>query len=109
MQHLLRLWYIQSGPWAIRRYMSTVQILDGTFAIGDTWRNIGRPVFQDYTWQGRIIGVFLRLARIGLGYFTYFVAALLYVSVYIIWLLFPVICLISLFGGILGPLPGGTL
>lgn len=103
MQQFLRLWYLESGPWALHRYLSTVRVLDGTFAIADTWRNLGRPLFQDYTWQGRIIGFFLRLARIGVGLFVYLLAALLYAAAYLIWLVFPLVAIISLLGGFFGP------
>jgi hypothetical protein len=103
MLHLFRLWYIQSAPWAIRRYLQTVQILDGTFAVGDTWRNLGRPLYQDYTWQGRAIGVGLRLFRIGFGLITYFLAAIVYIAAYLIWLAFPGLCIVAIIGGFIGP------
>lgn len=106
MQQLLSLWYIKSGPWAVRRYLETVKSLDGIFAVGATWRHIGKPLFQDYTWQGRVIGVFLRIARIIAGYVTFFFAATLYVVAYIFWLLFPLICAVSLIGGFIGTVPG---
>ncbi len=103
MQNLLRLWYVQSGPWALQRYLGTIRVLDGTFAIRDTWRNIGRPLFQDYTWQGRAIGVFMRLARIGIGALMYALAGLVYAVFYVLWLLLPLIFIASLIGGFVGP------
>lgn len=105
MGHLFRLWYIQSGPWVIQKCLGTVRIFDGTFAITDTWRNMGRPLFQDYTWQGRVIGVFLRLARIGLGTFIYALTALIYLTGWILWLVLPFLFLASLLGGFIGPAP----
>ncbi|MEZ0286393.1 MAG: hypothetical protein ACAH35_00980, partial [Candidatus Paceibacterota bacterium] len=97
--------YVKSGPWVVQRYLHTVRVFDGTFAVVDTWRNMGRPLFQDYTWQGRIIGVFLRLARIMAGLFVFVLAALLYAFFYLLWLLFPVICVASIIGGLTVPLP----
>jgi hypothetical protein len=108
MQYVLRLWYVASGPWVIQRYLTTIRIFDGTFAVRDTWKNMSRPLFQDYTWQGRIIGVFLRLFRIGVAAIIYFTAAVFYLIVYLIWLLFPVICLASLIGGFIGPEAAAT-
>lgn len=103
MEHVLRLWYVQSAPWALARYMQTVHVLDGTFAVADTWRNIGRPLFQDYTWQGRAIGVVLRILRIFAGGITYLLAGFVFLAVYLFWLAFPVLCIIILVGGFLGP------
>jgi hypothetical protein len=105
MRYILRLWFIQSAPWAIHRYLGTVRTLDNTFAVGDTWRNIGRPLFQDYTWQGRIIGVFLRILRILAAYIVYFLAAVVYLFFYLLWIAFPLICLASIVGGFIGPIP----
>ncbi len=103
MQQLFRLWYIESAPWAWQRYLGILRTFDGTFAIKDTWRNISRPLFQDYTWQGRIIGVFLRLARIGLALFIYLLTALISVAVYLAWLVLPVIFIMSTIGSFIGP------
>jgi hypothetical protein len=103
MLHLLQLWYIQSGPWVVQRYLGSIRVFDGTFAIGDTWRNMGRPLFQDYTWQGRAIGVGLRIVRILLGAFIYFLTAIVYTVAWIIWLILPFIFVISLVGGFIAP------
>jgi hypothetical protein len=103
MQHLFQLWYLQSGPWVLNRYLGTVRIFDGTFALKDTWKNISRPLFQDYTWQGRLIGVGLRLFRIGLGALIYTLTAVIYAVSWILWLLLPVIFVVSIIGGFIGP------
>jgi hypothetical protein len=103
MLHLLRLWYVQSAPWAVSRYVTTVRTLDGTFAVVDTFRNLGRPLYQDYTWQGRVIGVFLRLARIGFGIIMYVLAAVVYFIAYLMWLALPFIFIAAIVGGFIGP------
>jgi hypothetical protein len=105
MRAMLRLWYIASGPWALQRYFESVQVFDGTFAIRDTWRNIRRPLFQDYTWQGRVIGVLLRLGRIGAGLVCYVLAAFVFIVAYLLWLVLPVIFVAAIIGGLFGPAP----
>lgn len=100
MQQLLSFWYGQSPSWVYHRFLETIRTLDGRFAVQHMLRNITRPIFQDYDWQGRIIGFFLRLARILLAVFVYFLTFLLYVVVYLLWLAFPIFCLVSLVGSL---------
>ena len=96
MQHWLRYWYILSPSWAYRRFTQTIQAFDGHLAVADTWRNITKPIFQDYSYQGRIIGFFLRLFRIFFSLLFYCLIALFYLVAYAIWLLFPVICVAAI-------------
>ena len=83
--------------------MQTIQLLEGSLAIQATLRNISKPLFQDYTPAGRLIGVLLRLSRILLGIFLYGLVFCFYLFFYLIWIFFPIFCLVSLVGGLLGP------
>lgn len=77
--------------------------LEGRLAIKSTVTNLGKPLFQDYTREGRLIGIFFRLGRIGVALFIDVLASLGYFIAILLWLLFPVLCLISLLGSLLGP------
>ena len=82
--------------------MSIFSQVEGVVAVRDTIHNLNRPLFQDYSYQGRIVGFFLRLARIGAGIFVYAVVGLLFVLGYFLWLIFPLLCSITIIGSLLG-------
>lgn len=95
-------WYLQSFSRFFASLEETISTLDNTFAVKDTARNMDKPLFQDYTFQGRIIGVVLRVFRIVFGVMAFGIAGMAYIIFYLIWLLFPLICISSLVGSILG-------
>jgi hypothetical protein len=98
MQYLIRFWYLQSLPWALNRYKTTVASFESQIAVQATWKNIGKPLFQDYTFQGKVIGFFFRLFRIVFGGALYACIALAFAVLYLFWLLLPVLCVISILG-----------
>lgn len=99
---ILQTWYVTSRLWFYNSFLETIATVEGTFAVREMIRNIKRPLFQDYTLQGRAIGFGLRIVRICLGGLAYSIVAVGYLIAYAIWLLFPVICLVSLVGSLLG-------
>jgi hypothetical protein len=80
-----------------------LSFLEGRLAIRSTFFNLGKPLFQDYSREGRIIGVFLRLGRIFIALIIDALASLAYLLLVILWFFLPFLCLISLIGGVLGP------
>ena len=102
MFSVLSFWYLQSYSWVINSFQSTLASFESQIAVRDTFKNLGRPIFQDYTFQGRFIGMLLRLARIGLGILLYLLVALVYLAGYIFWLLLPGIFLVILVGSLIG-------
>lgn len=105
MKHLVLYWYVESFGKIYGAYLRTLEHLEGQIAVRDTARNISKPLFQDYTYQGRFIGVLLRLSRIVVGIFLYSLIMAVYLLAYLIWLLFPFICLASIFGSLLATPP----
>jgi tetrahydromethanopterin S-methyltransferase subunit E len=101
MRHLIQFWYLNSPAWVWHAFLTTYYTLDGHLAVADTARNLGKPLFQDYTYQGRIIGVLLRLVRIAGGILLYALVGLVYALGFLVWLFFPLICLASIFGAFL--------
>jgi hypothetical protein len=103
MRPFFTYWYIQS--WS-RFYHGCVGVLTGVedeVAIVDTLHNMDKPLFQDYSRQGRFIGFFFRLARIVAGLLALGVITVGYGALYAIWLLAPIVCLVAVavafFGG----------
>lgn len=106
MQSLLRFWYGQSPSWVFTHYLETVRLLDGRFAVRETLKHLNQPLFQDFSRQGRIIGFFFRIGRVLLALFIFFVTFLAYVAGYIVWLIFPLICVAGILSPFLAPSPG---
>ena len=102
MVPFLRYWYLQSPAIAFRSLGRAINFFEAQLAVRATLQNLNKPLFQDYTFQGRIIGVFLRLGRAFLGGLLYLLISLVYLGIYLLWLIFPLLCLVSLVGSFLG-------
>ncbi len=98
MQYLVHFWYLRSFPWAWEHYISTLASFEAQIAVQSTWKNIGKPLFQDYTFQGKIIGFFFRLFRILGGLFLYAVIGIIYAALYLLWILLPILSIVSILG-----------
>lgn len=96
MQFFLQYWYLRSIPWAWERYRHNVAQLEGVIAVKATARNLGQPLFQDFTFAGRLIGFFLRIIRIGIGLLLYFLIAIAHAVIFLFWLCLPVLAVIAL-------------
>ena len=102
MQTVLQFWFLASGPWAWEHYIRSVAAFDSRIALTTTLKNLDKPLFQDYTWQGRLIGFFFRLVRICFGLVLYGLTAVVYAVAYLIWLAFPFICVLAIVGSLFG-------
>lgn len=102
MNNFFTYWYVQSASRFFQAYRETLSTTEETFAISQTIKNISKPLFQDYTLGGRVVGVLLRCVRIIGGLFSYLLLALLFISTYLLWLAFPAVSLVSLVGSLIG-------
>lgn len=82
--------------------MGAIGSVEDEVAVVDTARNIGKPLFQDYTRQGRVLGILFRLARIFAGVVMFGSIIIGYGLLYLFWLTAPLICLISILGSLFG-------
>lgn len=81
---------VVDGPIKIYSlWHSTAQAFEGQVAVVTTARNLGKPLFQDYTREGRFIGFFFRIGRIVIGAIIQVLIALLFVVAAIIWVILP--------------------
>lgn len=99
MRQFFRFWFIDSLSLAVGTFKRSLSILEGTIAVSETIRNLGKPLFQDYTWQGRLIGFFLRLFRIVFGLIAYGFIAVGHLIVYVFFLVSPFIFAYSAYSG----------
>jgi len=102
LQQIVQYWYLTSPSRFLNATTHAIHMLDGKLAVRDTLRNINKPLFQDYTTQGRIIGFFLRLARVAAALLVYAVVVSAYAAVFVFWIIFPLVCLVSLVGSLVG-------
>ena len=100
MLQIFNYWYKQSFGLFYHGFRRTLDGLEESLAVKSTARNLNKPLFQDYTFQGRVIGLLLRLIRICLGCLLYFLLAVAYLFMYVFWLLFPFLCIVSLVGAV---------
>ena len=98
MNYLVKFWYINSVSWVWNYYVKIISTFDSQIAVKTTWKNIGQPLFQDYTLQGKFIGFIFRILRIIFGSLLYLVIAIAGAIAYLFWLLFPLLCVISILG-----------
>lgn len=94
-------WYIGSAARFLRSLRGAWQSTESQIGIVDTFHNLDKPLFQDYTRQGRIIGFVFRLVRILAGLVALAGTAVIYGLAYVVWLLFPTLCLASIAGSLL--------
>lgn len=106
MQELFSFWFVESGPRAIAWYRRVIAGFESNLAIATTAKNLSKPLFQDYTFQGRVIGFGFRLLRIFFGSILYAVIAGFAVVIYLLWLVFPILCIVAIVGSFVAPTIG---
>lgn len=61
------------------------------FAIPMMIKHLWEPLYQDYTYSGRVIGFLIRSGRIVLGIFVQLMFIILFGFLMLVWLLLPLI------------------
>lgn len=95
-------WYLTSANRFLDALRGAWQGIESEIGIVDTFHNLDKPLFQDYSRQGRVIGFVFRIARILAGITAMAVTAFGYALLYVVWLLFPPLCLASIAGSAFG-------
>ncbi len=86
-----RHWYYDSFYLINRAALNILERLDRIFALKINLKLLFRPLYQDYTIPGYLLGFVLRSARVLAGgtiYFFIFIAA---IGVYLVWAFIPVL------------------
>lgn len=73
--------------------MSVLTAADQSFAVTITLRHFFEPLYKDYTFIGRVVGIVFRSMRIALGVVCYLIIALVFAVIYLIWIAIPAIIL----------------
>ncbi len=89
-------WWLVLFPLRIVEWgKGLVSVVTDVFAIKAMASHLGEAIFQDPTWQGRMIGILIRFVRIGTGAFAVILTTLLAGCVLIGWYLLPVVALLG--------------
>ncbi len=87
-------WYFHASRVLARAFISFLERLDRTFAIKITLQHFFEPLYKDYTFLGRILGMVFRSGRILIGGAVYLFIAVVFFIVYVMWLLVPLVLII---------------
>lgn len=78
-------WYVD-GTKRLGHYTANFfERLDKNLALTITVRYFFEPLYKDYTFIGRILGIIFRSGRVALGVVLYAVLGLLFLFVYLVW------------------------
>ena len=82
-------WYTKGAQKAFKRMLQT--IVQGNQELGVTvWvKNLFKPMFGQYDWQGRLISFFMRLIQIIIRFIILLFWIIFSVIVFFIWLILP--------------------
>jgi hypothetical protein len=84
-------WYVNSfwrvGGWLV----GVLEKLDSFFAVRITARHFLVPLYQDYSFLGRILGIFSRSLRLIAGSAVYVLVGAVFLVIYLAWAAIPVL------------------
>ncbi len=83
-------WYGHSFYFIGGAGLRALERLDKLFALRITARNFWVPLYGDYSFLGRLLGIFFRSIRITVATVIYAFAGLIFLLAYIFWALIPV-------------------
>ena len=89
------------GPVKIYQlWRLTASNFESQLAVVTTLKNLGRPLFQDYSREGRLIGFFLRIGRVLIGVIIQMVLLVVFLAIVLAWLILPIIITYRVFDNI---------
>jgi hypothetical protein len=90
-----RHWYLGGFFAFVHRCVLVITSLDQTFALRVTMRNLFKPLYQDYTMLGIILGFVFRPLRLIAGGIVYAVIVLVFVALYAVWAAIPLFLIVK--------------
>lgn len=90
IKEFFRHWYIKSFFVYSHFVVSQLEKLDRFLAFKITLRCLFKPLYQDYSFLGHILGFIFRVARLIFGGIVYAIVFALAVALYVIWLATPI-------------------
>ncbi|MEK7512173.1 MAG: hypothetical protein AAB575_04120 [Patescibacteria group bacterium] len=90
-------WYTTGLKAAFARMQDTIHQGNEELALSIWLKNIFKPMFGQYDWQGRIISFFMRLAQIIFRLVIFLFWIIISLVVFLFWLILPLILLSQVF------------
>ncbi|MDO8664715.1 MAG: hypothetical protein Q7K44_04200 [Candidatus Liptonbacteria bacterium] len=90
-------WYTDASRVFFYKLISFLEELDQTLALRMTLRYFFQPLYKDYTFIGRILGVVFRTCRAFIGFVVYVFVLIIFLASYVLWLAAPIILIIYIF------------
>lgn len=86
----LRDWYVGGFLWFSHRSLNFLERLDRFFALKVTFRYWFKPLYQDYSFIGYVLGFFFRTVRLLAACLVYLAFAIISWVFYLAWAAIPV-------------------
>ncbi|HUX35791.1 MAG TPA: hypothetical protein VMV71_02025 [Candidatus Paceibacterota bacterium] len=91
-------WYFDASRVFFHKLVSFLERLDQTIALRVTLKYFFQPLFKDYTFIGRILGIIFRTGRALIGAVVYLLVVAVFMTIYIFWLITPIILILYVLG-----------
>lgn len=82
-------WYVGGFRVIGGTLVRVLESLDRTWALRITLRNLFKPLYQDQSFLGRVLGIIFRTGRLILGGILYAILSILCLIIYVGWALVP--------------------
>ena len=82
-------WYVDGSRAIGHRFIAALEDIHRTLAVRITVRHFFQPLYRDYTFVGRLLGIFFRTCRIVIGVAVYLLIIVLFALFYLAWLATP--------------------
>jgi len=92
----IRRWYLDSFYFWHQIGFNLIRTLDRYFALKITIRHWFKPLYQDYTTLGYILGFIFRTGRIISAGLIYFLFILLISATYLFWIFIPIFLILRI-------------
>lgn len=102
VRHFFVWLFVETPLGLFHAWQSTAANFESEIAVVATLKNITQPLFQDYTREGRIIGILLRFVRVIIGALLQVIILGLFIVLLALWLILPFYIIYQLAHNILG-------
>jgi len=80
-------WYVHGLRNLTHAFLNFFENIDRTLALRITAKYFFQPLYKDYSFLGRILGIVFRTFRISIGLVIYVFFGVIFILVYLTWIL----------------------
>jgi len=89
-------WYFDGFLFTLHHIIEMITRLDRVFAVHITIRHLFEPLYQDYSFIGRVLGFVFRSMRSVLGIMLYSVLIIVALALFMVWASIPMFLLFGI-------------